>query len=495
MRIAAERKRIYEPGWQASINTDREAKGLEPIRDTRTLLTEYVMERVAAGLIANRDEIIELFQAELGLEITRAGQDYITVLDPETSKRYRLKGKVYEREFRPQPEIAAEVGSRTADHSTVDSKELRQVTERIRSNYQYRYQYNQKRYGASKLGNDLDAGQVLARTSPSRIEPLSGYLSRQLGSDALFDRSPHRKTEDLGLSGATNQFSSSRVETAATDSRKSQRENRGDSYPPNRERNIYHSAAQLNPKKRLAMPRKTLSEIGALKDTPSDIDDERTRKQINDRFRRARGTVQAGHDRSLSEIQLGHESARAAEQASSLSSDGLNQTAQGLERANRELERIQQQTALHLPRIRVALKKKRAQELERFKTEINLVSYAQSQGYEYLQRESPRSSAVLRHNSGDKIVVATDIDGHGVYFSVRDDADKGTIIDFVQNRRNLSLTEVRKELRDWLQESNTRPSKFRPIAQPKPITHELAEQSRPRTLRSQKRQRSSGFEL
>ena len=58
------------------------------------------MERVAAGLIANRDDIIDLFQEELGLEITRAGQDYITVLDPETSKRYRLKGKVYEREFR-----------------------------------------------------------------------------------------------------------------------------------------------------------------------------------------------------------------------------------------------------------------------------------------------------------------------------------------------------------------------------------------------------------
>ena len=92
--------------------------------------------------------------------------------------------------------------------------------------------------------------------------------------------------------------------------------------------------------------------------------------------------------------------------------------------------------------------------------------------YEYLQRESPRSSAVLRHHSGDKIVVATDTDGHGVYFSLRDNNENGTIIDFVQNLRNLSLSEVRKELRDWLQESKTRPSKFRPIAQPQPITRD-----------------------
>ncbi len=38
------RKRTYEPGWQASINADREAKGLEPSPDTRKLLTEYLIE-------------------------------------------------------------------------------------------------------------------------------------------------------------------------------------------------------------------------------------------------------------------------------------------------------------------------------------------------------------------------------------------------------------------------------------------------------------------
>ncbi|MDJ0790005.1 MAG: hypothetical protein QNK05_24680 [Myxococcota bacterium] len=130
------RKRIYEPGWQALINADREAKGLEPLADTRQLLTEYVLERVTAGLISNRDDIINLFQEELNLEITRAGFDYITVLDPETAKRYRLKGKLYEREFRPQSEVTAEIRSGATNNSKVDSKELLEVRERIRSNYQ-----------------------------------------------------------------------------------------------------------------------------------------------------------------------------------------------------------------------------------------------------------------------------------------------------------------------------------------------------------------------
>jgi len=40
----------------------------------------------------------------------------------------------------------------------------------------------------------------------------------------------------------------------------------------------------------------------------------------------------------------------------------------------------------------------------------------------------------MRHRDGDKIVIArNDTSGAWVYFSVRDDRDNGTIIDFLQN--------------------------------------------------------------
>ena len=47
----------------------------------------------------------------------------------------------------------------------------------------------------------------------------------------------------------------------------------------------------------------------------------------------------------------------------------------------------------------------------------------------------------MRHGNGDKIIISREDDGHYVYWSVRDDSDNGTIIDFVkyrQNSRNLS---------------------------------------------------------
>jgi len=56
----------------------------------------------------------------------------------------------------------------------------------------------------------------------------------------------------------------------------------------------------------------------------------------------------------------------------------------------------------------------------------------------------------MRHPvTDDKIVVRLDRDGHWTYFSVRDDRDNGTIIDFALRRGASSLLDVREELRGW----------------------------------------------
>ena len=100
------------------------------------------------------------------------------------------------------------------------------------------------------------------------------------------------------------------------------------------------------------------------------------------------------------------------------------------------------------------------EELEVFKRDIDLVQYAAAAGYELDRRASSRGSAALRHPNGDKIIIAREPEGHWVYFSVRDDEDHGTIIDFVQRRHALSLGEVRQELRRWLGSGYSRPLSF-----------------------------------
>lgn len=114
-------------------------------------------------------------------------------------------------------------------------------------------------------------------------------------------------------------------------------------------------------------------------------------------------------------------------------------------------------------------------ELERFKTEINLTEFASSYGYVLDERESCRTCNVMRHSDGSKIVVATDTDGHGIYFDVHNATSSGSIIDFVKHRKGVNLGFARKALRDWITNpSLSFPTAHRVFTKPRPITRDRA---------------------
>ena len=107
-------------------------------------------------------------------------------------------------------------------------------------------------------------------------------------------------------------------------------------------------------------------------------------------------------------------------------------------------------------------------ELEAFKTDINLTEYAAAEGYVMDRRASSRNSVAMHHTGGDKIIIARGHDQHWIFFSVRDDTDNGSIIDFVQQRKGVRLGGVRQALRPWA-------GSARHVARPHPdlFAHEI----------------------
>src|SRR6267154_1091510 len=85
-------------------------------------------------------------------------------------------------------------------------------------------------------------------------------------------------------------------------------------------------------------------------------------------------------------------------------------------------------------------------ELETFKTNINLTEYAAASGYRLDRQASSRNSAVMVHPERDKIIIAVDRDRHWIYFTIGGDTDNGSIIDFVQKRKGGNLGDVRRAL-------------------------------------------------
>jgi len=117
----------------------------------------------------------------------------------------------------------------------------------------------------------------------------------------------------------------------------------------------------------------------------------------------------------------------------------------------------------------------REDELEAFKTRINLSEYAAARGYEIDRKSTSRNSVCMRHPDGDKIILGMGADQHWIYFSVHDPADHGSIIDFVQARQRLNLGQIRRELRPWLDGCGGPPTS----ALPRPAASQYAQRLEP----------------
>ncbi|MBU2645561.1 DUF3991 and toprim domain-containing protein [bacterium] len=95
----------------------------------------------------------------------------------------------------------------------------------------------------------------------------------------------------------------------------------------------------------------------------------------------------------------------------------------------------------------------RDEELEAFKTKINLSEYVASKGF-LLDKDKSTSNSVCMVNGPDRVIVTRAINGHWIYFRIqRQDGDPregGSIIDFIQKRENRNLGEIRRSLRPWL---------------------------------------------
>ena len=451
-----ERARVYSPGKTALIEAMNQRANLKPEKDNRQLVTDVLVQQIEEGNITNRSDIIN-FLKKAGLEIPRAGKNYITVLDRETGERFRLKGGIYEETWRPQSTLTASDRKESKRDFTVERIEAQRAREQLEQCYKRRWSYNQKHYQSRELEDSKelqpdrrDAQSKNTYSYPSHrpildnsgidsIEPLGGLYRRELGMDGTRIQ-PH--PEALGDTGKIEQ----RDRNLEAHQGQPTPKDLGSRVDEDRQRKVYSTTPQHEEQSQLDLFGSTLHQARGLAN-------ERDGADIEYHFEGIGSTVQAGYGE-----------ARRSEQTTDAASDQLRESSKQLEAANRQLNQCLHQSNQNLGRGRLRKERQLKEELERFKTDINLVEYALAQGYEYDRSRSTRSSAVLEHGNGDKVVVTTDRDGHGIYFSVRNNRDNGTIIDFVQNRQPYNLGFVRKELRPWLEGHST----YRAETIPKP---------------------------
>lgn len=127
---------------------ERAGEGFQ-LREGREGIHGYLTALVASEQVTDRASMV-LALREAGLDVTREGKDYITVRDPESDERFRMKGRIYEKDWTYDRELDRAIAP---ESSRADSRE-REDHQRRASEAHERYQqaierrasFNSERY-------------------------------------------------------------------------------------------------------------------------------------------------------------------------------------------------------------------------------------------------------------------------------------------------------------------------------------------------------------
>ena len=194
------RARAQRPGHVAYIEASKLRAGLEHEADPRTLIRDYLVQRVEHGAVKGRADVVSALE-DVGLEVPRQGQDYITARDPDSGKRWRLKGELYERDFEPERlDLPAEeqAGGRPEGDRGDGHARAQAAWRELKRRQKRRAAFHRGRYGRGDRADARVADEGLAPAPGGRHEPLPRYLRRQLGDDALVVEEHRLPDQDPG---------------------------------------------------------------------------------------------------------------------------------------------------------------------------------------------------------------------------------------------------------------------------------------------------------
>ena len=217
---------IAPPGWERSFSTLRDALNLEHgwarpddpararevafelsppwaqhgfhLKEGKEAVHGYVTALIERGAVHDRASLVDAL-TEAGLEVTRAGKDYVTVRDPDTDERLRLRGRVYEKDWSDDAELgraaAREVGEpdgrdrgldreRAAEALAACERECDLRAERHRDRYRPVHARDQERAAVAEMDpgadlgradRELDADRLLALALQPALEDRRGH--------------------------------------------------------------------------------------------------------------------------------------------------------------------------------------------------------------------------------------------------------------------------------------------------------------------------------
>ncbi len=429
-----------EPTRRQTITLSR---NLPPQKKAAVLeINANIEAMINSGSIDCRDDVVQALR-DAGLEIARVTKKSISIKNPEDGKQnIRFKGAYYEQSFESRSQLAGDYEQARASYysnlrANIDRARKKLAAQVVRKTEYLRNRYRRdfdptrpkikKNLSQIRADVERDREQTSANRGipqPSNPEPEMALVETNRSGAGLRDSDSRGELGGAHIPGHQINGDVDRAESTSSDAGKSASKGKlehlqGEKVRPDRRERPSFSGWLQDFKNRLGVS-----------------------------YDRVRATTDGWAGKIKRTIRRGHGAAGKADTNVDLACGKIDDC---LRRSERNFERGKR------------VKHNRTDELERFKIDINLVTYAQGLGYEINLKKSCSNSIVMQ-SANDKIVIATSEQGHGIYFSTSAN-DSGTIIDFVQSRKLLNLGQVRKELRPYI---GVQPQQEQGKATPKP---------------------------
>lgn len=147
-----ERARMFAPSNADIIEARLTRWGRNPTKaekeKIRDAINGYIKQRIDIGIVQDRAGILSALR-EVGLEINREAKDFITVKEPESGQKIRLKGGVYGTEWRSK-QVHGQADSADKGRESGIPGEVRSGTSEIErelhERIEKRTRYNRSRY-------------------------------------------------------------------------------------------------------------------------------------------------------------------------------------------------------------------------------------------------------------------------------------------------------------------------------------------------------------
>ena len=195
-------RNVSTPDHELKIASEALRSGQKPPDNMRVLIDEVLSQRAVQGLIRSREDVL-VHVKDLGFDVTRAGKDYITVSEPQSGQRWRLKGELYARDYEPSRTIEKSDAARERNYSRPDSEAAQRYGQRIERHIAARAEYHQSRYPKPEPKHRVEhVKEPFLVADLDRSQSLSRHLQRELGNDALLHQPDHGATAERSLLGA-----------------------------------------------------------------------------------------------------------------------------------------------------------------------------------------------------------------------------------------------------------------------------------------------------